>query len=123
MGANTSLIIGKNCGISSSSITAFKRIEIGDDVCIGVNCVIMDADFHLEDPRVGEPQPIKIGDRVWLGANVVVMKGVTIGKNSIIGMNSVVTKDIPENSVAVGSPAIVIRMLDEDVIRKLELNE
>lgn len=83
----------------------------------------MDADFHLEDPRAGEPQPIKIGDRVWLGANVVVMKGVTIGKNSIIGMNSVVSKDIPENSVAVGSPAKVIRMLDEDVIRKLELNE
>ena len=119
----TSLIIGKNCGISSSSITAFKKIEIGDDVRIGANCVIMDADFHLEDPRAGVPQPIKIGDRVWLGANVVVKKGVTIGKNSIIGMNSVVTKDIPENSVAVGSPAKVIRTLEEDVIRKLERNE
>lgn len=121
--AKTSLIIGKNCGISSSSITAFKRIEIGDDVRIGANCVIMDADFHLEDPRSGKPQPIKIGDRVWLGANVVVMKGVTIGNNSIIGMNSVVTNDIPENSVAVGSPAKVIRKLDEDVIQKLEMKE
>lgn len=123
MGGKTSLIIGKNCGISSSCITAFKTIEIGDDVRIGANCVIMDSDFHLEDPRAGEPQPIKIGDRVWLGANVVVMKGVTIGKNTIIGMNSVVTKDIPENSVAVGSPAKVIRTLEEDVIRKLEMNE
>lgn len=123
MGVNTCIIIGKNCGISSSSITAFKRIEIGDNVRIGANCVIMDADFHFDDPRSGEPQPIKIGNRVWLGANVVVMKGVTIGDNSIIGMNSVVTKDIPENSVAVGSPARVIRQLDEDVIRKLERNE
>ena len=122
-GVNTSLIIGKNCGISSSCITAFKRIEIGDNVRIGANCVIMDADFHLEDPRSGTPQPIKIGDRVWLGANVVVMKGVTIGNNSIIGMNSVVTNDIPENSVAVGSPAKVIRKLDEGVIRKLEIYE
>lgn len=120
MGANTSLIIGKNCGISSSSITAFKKIEIGDDVRIGANCVIMDADFHLDNPRSGKPQPIRIGDRVWLGANVVVMKGVTIGNNSIIGMNSVITNDIPENSVAVGSPAKVIRKLNEDVIQKLE---
>lgn len=51
------------------------------------------------------------------------MKGVTIGNNSIIGMNSVVTNDIPENSVAVGSPANVIRKLDEDVIIRLEKNE
>lgn len=80
----------------------------------------MDADFHLDDPRSGKPQPIRIGDRVWLGANVVVMKGVTIGNNSIIGMNSVITNDIPENSVAVGSPAKVIRKLNEDVIQKLE---
>lgn len=122
-GGNTSLIIGKNCGISSSTITAFKKIEIEDDVRIGANCVIMGADFHLEDPRSGKPQPIKIGDRVWLGANVIVMKGVTIGNNSIIGMNSVVTNDIPENSVAVGSPANVIRKLDEDVIIRLEKNE
>ena len=81
-GVNTCIIIGNNCGVSSSSITAFKKVEIGNDVRIGANCVIMDADFHLDDPRSGMPQPIKIGNRVWLGANVVVMKGLTIGNNA-----------------------------------------
>lgn len=51
---------------------------------------------------------------MWLGYGVIVMKGVTIGENSIIGMNSVVTKDIPANSIAAGSPAKVIKQLTND---------
>lgn len=69
-------------------------------------------DFHWDDPRVGEPKPVTIKDNVWLGYGVIVMKGVTIGENSIIGMNSVVTRDIPANSIAVGSPAKVIKTLE-----------
>lgn len=108
------LIIGENLGMSSSSITCFKRIDIGDNVRIGANCVIADGDFHLDDPRVGEPNPIRIGNNVWLGYGVIVMKGVTIGENSIIGMNSVVTKDIPANCIAAGSPAKVIKQITND---------
>ncbi|MBQ3129797.1 MAG: hypothetical protein IJC23_02770 [Bacteroidaceae bacterium] len=78
------------------------------------NCVIADGDFHIDDPRVGEPKPVRISNNVWLGYGVIVMKGVTIGENSIIGMNSVVTKDIPANSIAAGSPAKVIKQLTND---------
>lgn len=57
--------------------------------------------------------PITIGDNVWLGANVIVLPGVTIGENSVIGAGSVVTKDIPANVVAFGSPCKVYREINE----------
>lgn len=107
------IIIGNNVGMSSSTINCWKSVIIGSNVRIGANCVIMDADFHLDDPRSGVPKDIIIEDNVWLGANVTVMKGVKIGKNSIIGMGSIVTKDIPENCIAVGIPSRVIRKLSE----------
>ncbi len=112
MSEDAQLTIGNNLGMSSSTITCFKKIDIGNNVRIGANCVIADGDFHLDDPRVGAPKPVTIHDNVWLGYGVIVMKGVTIGKNSIVGMNSVVTKDIPANSVAAGSPAKVIKTLE-----------
>jgi galactoside O-acetyltransferase len=57
--------------------------------------------------------PVTIGDDVWIGANVVVLPGVAIGKNSIIGAGSVVTKDIPENVVAAGNPWRVLREISD----------
>lgn len=57
--------------------------------------------------------PIAIGDNVWLGANVIVLPGVTIGENSVIGAGSVVTKDIPANVIAFGSPCKVYREINE----------
>lgn len=60
---------------------------------------------------------IKIGDNVHIGWNVMIMTGVTIGNNSIVGCGAIVTKDIPENSVAVGIPARVIESLDEYYIK------
>lgn len=71
----------------------------------------MDGDAHFNDPRTSQPKPIIIQDDVFIGANVVVKKGVTIGENSVIGMNSVVVHDIPPNSVAVGNPCRVIRTI------------
>lgn len=112
MSEDAKLTIGDNIGMSSSTITCFKWIDIGNNVRIGANCVIADGDFHLDDPRVGNPEPIKIHDNVWLGYGVIVMKGVTIGENSIIGMNSVVTRDIPANSIAAGSPAKVVKTIN-----------
>ena len=114
MSDEAELLIGDELGMSSSTITCFKKIEIGNGVRIGANCVIADGDFHLDDPRIGAPKPIKIEDNVWLGYGVIVMKGVTIGKNSIIGMNSVVTKDVPPNSIAVGTPAKVIKSIKKN---------
>ena len=57
--------------------------------------------------------PIVVGDNVWIGAGVQVMPGVTIGSNVVIGSGSIVTKDIPSNSVAVGNPCKVIRQITE----------
>ncbi len=108
---NAVIEIGENTGMSSTTINCWDRILIGKNVRIGANCVIMDGDFHLDDFRVGKPKPISICDNVWLGANVVVMKGVTIGENSIIGMNSIITKDIPANCVAAGNPCKFIKSL------------
>jgi acetyltransferase-like isoleucine patch superfamily enzyme len=110
-GAN--IIIGKNCGFSGVSITAFDNVTIGESVRVGANSVIMDGDFHLDDPRTSPPAPIIIKDNVWLGYGVVVMKGVTIGENSVIGVNSIVTKDIPANVIAAGNPCKVIRSIEK----------
>lgn len=111
MQSGAEIVIGDGFGMSSSTITAFTSVRIGNDVRIGANCVIMDGDFHLDDPRTNDPRPVVIDDNVWLGANVVVMKGVHIGCNSVIGVNSVVTKDIPGNVVAGGNPCRVLREL------------
>lgn len=103
------LKIGDNTGFSGTTIGCFKEIIIGKNVKCGANTLITDSDWHLNDPRVGKPRPIFIGDNVWLGYGVIVMKGVTIGENSIIGAGSVVTKDIPANVIAGGNPCVVLK--------------
>lgn len=110
---NASIEIGDNCGFSGTVIGAFKSIKIGKNVRCGANTLITDSDWHLDDPRSGIPVEVKIKDGVWLGVNVVVLKGVTIGENSVIGANSVVTKNIPANVIAAGNPCRVIRNLEE----------
>ncbi|MBQ9598477.1 MAG: sugar O-acetyltransferase, partial [Clostridia bacterium] len=66
-------------------------------------------DLNPEKRQSLIPSPVKIGSNVWIGAGSTILPGVTIGDNSVIGAGSVVTKDIPENVVAVGSPARVIK--------------
>lgn len=104
--------IGENCGFSGTSIWCFKSIKIGNNVRCGANTLIMDGDAHFEDSRTAPPRSIVIENNVFIGANTVVKKGVTIGENSVIGMNSVVTHDIPANSIAVGIPCKVIRKIE-----------
>ena len=116
---NASLLIGNNCGFSGAIIASFINITIGNNVRCGANSLITDSNWHLDDPRSGEPKPIIIQNNVWLGVNVVVLKGVSIGINSVIGANSVVTKSIPPNSVAAGNPCRVIRQLRSDELAGL----
>lgn len=111
MDKNARIMIGDGTGMSSTTITSWKSIMIGENVRIGANCIIMDGDFHLDDYRIGLPRAIIVERNVWLGANVVVMKGVCIGENSIIGSNSIVTKDIPANCIAAGNPCRVIKQI------------
>ena len=116
---DASLFIGKGCGFSGVSIWCFKHIHIGDNVRFGANVTIMDGDAHQNDPRAGDNEAVVIKDNVWIGANTIVLKGVTIGKNSLIGAGSIVTKSIPDNVVAAGNPCKVIRELDDSIINRL----
>ena len=88
-------------------------IVIGDDCLIGHNAVLATLNHDLDPSRRADlhPSPINIGRNVWIGANVTVLPGVTIGENAVIGAAALVTKDVPANSIAVGSPARVIRSL------------
>lgn len=93
------------------------HIYIGDYVMIGPNVTIATAGHPIEPSlRKKTAQfniPVFIGDNVWIGANSVILPGVKIGGNSVIGAGSVVTKDIPENVVAVGNPCRVLRQIGE----------
>lgn len=92
-------------------------IYIGNYVMIGPN-VTIDAGTHPISPKLRKKQaqynlPVRIGDNVWIGAGAILLPGVTIGENSVIGAGSLVTKDIPANVVAVGSPCRVVREIGE----------
>lgn len=98
-----------------TQIIASESIEIGSNTMIASGCYISDSDWHDTYDRTRELEkhaPIVIGENVWLGVRVIVGKGVRIGENSIIGAGSVVTRDIPANSIAAGNPARVVRELD-----------
>ncbi len=102
-----SIKIGNNCGFSGCSVSADYRITIEDDVLVGANVKIFDHDFHTNVAKA-----VKIQKGAWIGMNCVVLKGVTIGENSIIGANSVVTKDVPPNTVAAGNPCKVVKSIN-----------
>ncbi len=112
MSRDAEVRIGNDCGFSGTVIAAFERIVLGDGVICGANTLITDSNWHPEDPRSGTPAPVTIGHNVWLGVNATVLKGVTIGDNSVIGAGSVVTGEIPANVIAAGNPCKVIRQLE-----------
>lgn len=90
-------------------------VTIGDDCFIGPNVSIYTA-CHSTDPverntRNEWDRPVKIGDNVWIGGSVTILPGVTIGSNVTVGAGSVVVNDIPDNCVAVGNPARVVRKI------------
>ena len=92
-------------------------IYVGDKVMFGPNVTVATAG-HPIDPELRYQAmqyniPVHIGENVWIGANAVVLPGITIGDNSVIGVGSVVTKDIPPNVVAVGNPCRVLREIGE----------
>lgn len=93
-------------------------VYIGSEVKIGPNVMITTTGHpvHPELRRDGTQFsfPVTIRDHVWIGGNAVILPGVTIGANSVIGAGSVVTKDVPENVVAVGSPCRVLRTITEE---------
>jgi len=97
------------------SIGATELIRIGSRCNLGTQVHLMDNDWHRLEPerRHERPssRPIVLEDNVWLGARVIVLPGVSIGEGSVVGAGSVVVRDIPARSLAVGAPARVVRAL------------
>lgn len=117
------LVIGDNVGISGSSICARKSVTIGDNVLIGSGCLITDNDAHpidWQDRRDGREEkvlcaPVVIENDVFIGARSIILKGVTIGKRTVIGAGSVVCKDVPADCIVAGNPAIIIKHLESSI--------
>jgi carbonic anhydrase/acetyltransferase-like protein (isoleucine patch superfamily) len=112
------LEIGAGSGFSGTIIGCASRITLGERVMCGANVTISDTDWHPLDWRsraagmVAPTAPVSIGDDVWLGMNTVVLKGVTIGRRTVVGAGSIVSRSLPEGVIAAGSPARVIREVD-----------
>lgn len=117
---NAVLEIGDNSGFSGVSLFCSNKITIGENVCCGGNVSIWDTDFHSINyldrkelnTKTTKAAPIVIGNDVFIGAESIILKGVRIGEKSIIGAGSVVTKDIGDNEIWAGNPAIFIRKID-----------
>ena len=111
MGANITL----NYNVT---ILDIRRVDIGDNTMIGPGTMITTVGHPLSPlgrrNHQGIAEPVKIGRDVWIGGNVVILPGVTIGDGSVIGAGSVVTHDIPAYSVAVGTPARVVKEIEND---------
>ena len=104
-------------------------IEIGNDVKITYGVTILTHGYDwsvlagVNDVVLGSAGEVKIGNNVFIGMNTTILKGVTIGNNVIIGAGSLVNKDIPDNSVAVGNPCRVISTIDEYYKKRLSVQE
>ena len=125
-------MIGNNVFMNYNSfIGSMEAVTIGNDVIIATNVRIFDNNNHPTSPTQGEMmshndfygelwtwkyaehKPVVIGDNVWIGEFSAILKGVTIGKGSIVASHSVVTKDVPPYVIVAGNPARVVKRLEE----------
>ncbi|MBI4232306.1 acyltransferase [Candidatus Peregrinibacteria bacterium] len=117
---NSKIIIGQNVGLNGTSITCRTTfVKIGDGTIMAPNVIIVDSDFHQLWPPENRTfnmgyendKGVKIGKNVWIGMNSTILKGVTIGDNSIIAAGSVVAENIPSNVLVGGVPAKILKQL------------
>jgi acetyltransferase-like isoleucine patch superfamily enzyme len=106
-------------GLSSNSVCAALRIDIGEGTFVGAGAMIFDNDFHSPlgewnwgNAAPDNPKPVIIGRGVFIGARAIILKGVTIGDRAVVGAGAVVTKDVPARGLAAGNPARLIPMTD-----------
>jgi galactoside O-acetyltransferase len=133
---NGIIIIGDNTFIGGGMFICIDKINIGNNVLISWGCTFIDNDSHsinayerindisdwkkgIEEGQIGkyknwnnvEHAPIIIKDKAWIGCNCIILKGITIGEGAVIGAGSVVTKDVPDYTLAAGNPAQIIKKL------------
>ena len=129
LGANGTALIGDFTLLNGALIMAEERIEIGSHCLISWNVGIADSDFHPLEPAQRlidahalapfhkdrpprpklETRPVKVADNVWIGMNAIILKGVTIGENSVVAAGAVVVKNVPANTVVAGNPAVTVK--------------
>ena len=113
----TNIEMGEGCYINfNCNFVDDGKIIIGDKVMFGPNVTVATVGhpIHPDYREYMYSLPVKIGNNCWIGASTTICPGVTIGENTVIGAGSVVTKDIPANSVAVGNPCKVLRGINEN---------
>lgn len=126
-GYKKTLFVGNNCEMGDMThIVALNKVKIGNNVLIASKCFISDTSHGIykgtdqDRPEIPPNQrklvssSIKIGNNVWIGENTVVLAGTEIGDGCVIGANSIVNSKIPNNSIAVGSPAKVIKIWENN---------
>ena len=129
IGVNGRCTVGDFTLLNGALVMAEEKIEIGSHCLISWNVGIADSDFHPLEPaqrlidaqalapffkdRPPRPKlktaPVIITDNVWIGMNATILKGVTIGENSVVAAGSVVTKSVPPNTVVAGNPAVAVK--------------
>jgi acetyltransferase-like isoleucine patch superfamily enzyme len=132
VGENGQCSIGDFTLLNGALVMAEENIDIGSHCLISWNVGVADSDFHPLEPaqrlidaqalapylknRPPRPKlktaPVKIADNVWIGMNAIILKGVTIGENSVVAAGSVVTKSVPPNTVVAGNPALVVKQFE-----------
>ncbi|MHC4663332.1 MAG: acyltransferase [Planctomycetota bacterium] len=103
-------------------IAAFNSVKIGHQCGIGMDAMIMDSDFHeldTEESKI-EAAEVVLEDHVWIANRAIVLKGVRIGTGSVVAANSVVTRDVPPNTLVAGIPAKPIKEVKRDMLHPFE---
>jgi acetyltransferase-like isoleucine patch superfamily enzyme len=133
LGEQATVKIGDHSLLNGALLMAEESIEIGEYCLISWNVGIADSDFHPIDPaqrrqdalalspylpnRPERPKiktaPVKIGNNVWIGMGAVILKGVTIGDNSVVAAGAIVTRSVPPNTIVAGNPATVVKELPD----------
>jgi maltose O-acetyltransferase len=111
------ITIGSGTRLNGAGIMAYTHVEVGPRCILG-STVVFDSDFHPLDPAARhDPDapvtcaPIRIEENAWLAGQSAVLKGVTVGRNSVVGFRAVVSEDVPPDVVVTGNPARIVKKL------------